>query len=170
MTAIAFSSDSSTVVEGNQEGIIRSFSLDSGDQLNEVVLNGSAIKDIKLNPSGSIYAVCTSSEIILLNSSNLAILERAEFPDGECSDIEWFPNGTAFSTVGRQSSLSQYVVFNTNLDIQQRLNVDLQEGSEVYESVISPNGRYIVVAGVDRSNTTSSNVLVYELATGQFIG
>lgn len=74
VTAIAFSSDSTIVVEGNSDGQIRSFAVSSGELQNELILNSSGIKDIKTSPSGESYAVCAEEGIYLINSSSLSIL------------------------------------------------------------------------------------------------
>lgn len=58
VVAIAYSGDSSSVVEGNENGFLKSFSLSSGEQTNELNLNTTGIKSIKINPSGTVYAVC----------------------------------------------------------------------------------------------------------------
>ena len=87
VVAVAYSGDSSTVVEGNENGILRSFSLSTGEQTHELSLNTTGIKSIKINPSGTTYAVCGTDKIFLVNSSSLTILNETTYPDGECSDI-----------------------------------------------------------------------------------
>lgn len=72
--AQAFSGDSSSVVEGNELGVLRSFSLSTGELLHDLALNATAIKSIKTNPAGDTYAVCAADKIFLVNSSSLTIL------------------------------------------------------------------------------------------------
>jgi len=74
VVALAYSGDSSSVVEGNELGVLRSFSLSTGELQHELILNATGIKSIKVNPAGGTYAVCATDKIFLVNSSSLTIL------------------------------------------------------------------------------------------------
>lgn len=109
---MAFSNDNKKVVVGNPSGVVKAYSTsDTYAQLNKVTLEG-AVLDIKANPKKNVFAVCTDKFVYLLNADTLATVAQTAFPNGQCKDLQWEPQGNKLVAVGQVSGLVNYVKFN----------------------------------------------------------
>lgn len=112
VNAMAFSNDNKKVVVGNPSGVVKAYSTsDTYAQLNKVTLEG-AVLDIKANPKKNVFAVCTDKFVYLLNADTLATVAQTAFPNGQCKDLQWEPQGNKLVAVGQVSGLVNYVKFN----------------------------------------------------------
>lgn len=71
--------------------------------------------------------------------------------------------------MGNASGVAKYSLLNgNNLKLEKNIDTDFLDNSEIYDAQISPDGKYAVFAGRRPSNKTSSDVLIYNLNSGQF--